>query len=258
MAVKLESEGNTASSVVELKAAAFTLPIIRLLDIDMDAVTQYLDTKVDQAPEFFRNTPVVIDLSSLSPPADDIPFPLLVGLLRGYGMVPIGVRGGNAVQNQAAETMELAVMGEASARGLGPATAEPRPTPPPWTAQAAARQVPEKARRASGGATKLVTRPIRSGQRVYTSGGDLSIVGPVSTGAEIMADGNIHVYGPLRGRAMAGMNGDREARIFCQALEAELVSVAGRYRVSERIPEALKGAPVQVFLDHEVLRIEKF
>lgn len=73
-----------------------------------------------------------------------------------------------------------------------------------------------------------------------------------------MADGNIHVYGPMRGRAMAGLNGDRKARIFCQALDAELVSVAGRYRVSERIPDALKGVPVQVFLEHEVLRIEKF
>jgi septum site-determining protein MinC len=92
---------------------------------------------------------------------------------------------------------------------------------------------------------------------VYASGGDLSIVAPVSSGAELMADGNIHVYGPLRGRAMAGLKGDSEARIFCQDLQAELVSVAGHYRVSENIPAALKGVPVQIFLDKEVLRIEK-
>lgn len=257
MAVKPESEGNPSSMAVELKAAAFTLPIIRLLGTDTDAVAEYLDTKVDQAPEFFRNTPVVIDLSSLPPQADDVPFPLLVGLLRGYGMVPIGVRGGNASQNQAAETMELAIMGEVATRNAGQGTAVPTSTSPSRAPRGAARQTPEIAKPISGGAFKLVTHPVRSGQRVYAAGGDLSVVGPVSSGAELMADGNIHIYGPLRGRAMAGMNGNRKARIFCQALEAELVSVAGRYRVSERISAALKGVPVQIYLDHEVLRIEK-
>jgi septum site-determining protein MinC len=103
----------------------------------------------------------------------------------------------------------------------------------------------------------LITRPVRSGQRVYAAGGDLSVVAPVSSGAELIADGNIHVYGPLRGRAMAGLNGNTQARIFCQNLQAELISVAGHYRVSENIPAEVKGGPVQIFLDHDVLRIEK-
>ena len=83
------------------------------------------------------------------------------------------------------------------------------------------------------------------------------MVAPVSSGAELMADGNIHIYGPLRGRAIAGLKGNLEARIFCQDLQAELVSVAGHYRVSENIPPELKGMPVQIYLDHDVLRIEK-
>jgi len=83
------------------------------------------------------------------------------------------------------------------------------------------------------------------------------VVAPVSSGAELMADGNIHIYGPLRGRAIAGLKGNLEARIFCQDLQAELVSVAGHYRVSENIPPELKGMPVQIYLDHDVLRIEK-
>jgi len=253
MAVKPESEGKTPAGAVELKAAAFTLPVIRLLDTDMDTVAEQLGPKVGQAPEFFRNTPVVVDLSALSPNGGDIPFPLLVGLLRGYGMIPVGVRGGNAAQNQAAEVMELAIMGEASLRSPGQALAKPEPKP---TAQAA-EQVRRTVKPVSGRTFKVVTQPVRSGQRVYATGGDLSVVGPVSSGAELLADGNIHVYGPLRGRAMAGMRGDAEARIFCRSLEAELVSVAGRYRVSERIPDALKGVPVQIFLDQEVLRIEK-
>jgi len=255
MAVKPESEEKTPSTVVELKAAAFTLPVIRLLDTDMDAVAEHLSTKVDQAPEFFRNTPVVVDLSALPVRLGDIQFPLLVGLLRGYGMIPVGVRGGNAAQNQAAEVMELAIMGEATIRDPRQVAAKPKPQKS--SAPQAAEQAPQTVKPTSGRAFKLVTQPVRSGQRVYAMGGDLSVIGPVSSGAELLADGNIHVYGPLRGRAMAGLNGDAEARIFCQALEAELVSVAGRYRVRERIPDALQGIPVQIFLDQEILRIEK-
>lgn len=258
MALKPELAGDTPPAAFELKAAAFTLPIIRLLGTDMDAVAEQLGAKVDQAPDFFRNTPVVVDLSGLEADTVDVQFPLLVGLLRGYGMIPVGVRGGDALQNEAAEAMELAILGDAHVRK--PRAAAPKrvpqsdPKPSPAAAEAAK---PEAVRTAAAAAFQLVTRPVRSGQRVYAAGGDLSIVAAVSSGAELMADGNIHVYGPLRGRALAGMKGDSNARIFCQDLQAELVSVAGHYRVSENIPAALKGVPVQVFLDHEILRIEK-
>jgi septum site-determining protein MinC len=258
MAVQPESEGNIPATAFELKAAAFTLPVIRLLGADMDSVAEQLGAKVNQAPDFFRNTPVVIDLSGLPQRTGDIQFPLLVGLLRGYGMIPVGVRGGNASQNEAAEAMELAIMGEAYLRKPRTTTAKPRPTPLSQAGRDTAEQrTPNPAKPASGGGFKLVTHPVRSGQRVYAAGGDLSVVGPVSSGAELLADGNIHIYGPLRGRAMAGMKGDSTARIFCQALHAELIAVAGHYRVSENIPVALKGVPVQIFLDQEVLRIEK-
>lgn len=253
MAVKPESEGNTPFAAVELKATTFTLPVIRLLDTDMDAVAEYLNAKVDQAPEFFHNTPVVIDLSALPAHADDIQFPLLVGRLRGHGMIPVGVRGGDAVQNRAAEAMELAIMGGVAIRNPRQAATKSGTK----SASQSTEQAPAVAKPVSGGTFKLVTHPVRSGQRIYAAEGDLSVVGPVSSGAELMADGNIHVYGPLRGRAMAGMNGDSKTRIFCQDLEAELVSVAGRYRVSENIPTALRGVPVQIFLDQEILRIEK-
>jgi len=256
MVAKSESEGNPPSAVVELKAAAFTLPIIRLLGTDMDTVAEQLGSKVDQAPEFFRNAPVVIDLSGLPAGAGEIQFPLLVGLLRGHGMIPVGVRGGDAAQNRAAEVMELAVMGEVAARNPQQATAKPSSKPASSPVQAAER-VPESTKPAPRGGFKLITQPVRSGQRVYAAEGDLSVVGPISAGAELMADGNIHIYGPLRGRAMAGMNGDIEARIFCQSLEAELISVAGRYRISENIPTTLRGVPVQIFLEQDVLRIEK-
>jgi septum site-determining protein MinC len=270
MAANAESAGENPPVAFELKAASFTLPVVRLLGADMDAVAELLGAKVDQAPDFFRNTPVVIDLSGLAKDAGEIAFPVLVGLMRGYGMIPVGIRGGTPDQNEAAQAMELAILGDAFLRRAGPPSkigggADAAKTVPKAPRSERAGQVPQR-RQAEGGAPepgvagavfKLVTRPVRSGQRVYSAGGDLSVVASVSSGAELMADGNIHVYGPLRGRAMAGMKGDTGARIFCQDLQAELISVAGHYRVSENIPAELKGAPVQIYLDKEVLRIER-
>ncbi len=248
MAVNPSSSVPETPSAFELKAGAFTLPIIRLLDANMESVAEQLGVKVEQAPEFFRNTPVVIDLGGFPVAAGKVEFPLLVGLLRGYGMIPFGVRGGTKAQNAAAEAMELAILGETYTRAARPAEGAAKTAAAPREAKPAAGSRP---------IFKLVTRPVRSGQRIYAAGGDLSVVAPVSSGAELMADGNIHVYGPLRGRAMAGMQGDTDARIFTQDLQAELISVAGHYRVSENIPADLRGVPVQVYLDDKVLRIEK-
>jgi septum site-determining protein MinC len=256
MAVNPPSPASALTAAFELKASSFTLPVIRLLAGSMEAVAEQLGAKVEQAPEFFRNTPVVIDLTALPPGAGEVEFPVLVGLLRGYGMIPFGVRGGTQSQNAAAEAMELAILSETFARAAkasGAAT-EPPARARAETAPATTRGEPQK--RPSQGFT-LVTRPVRSGQRIYAAGGDLSVVAAVSSGAELMADGNIHVYGPLRGRALAGMKGNAEARIFCQDLQAELVSVAGHYRISESIPPELRGQPVQIYLDQKILRIER-
>lgn len=272
MATDPELKGGNTPAAFELKAATFTLPVIRLLAADMDAVAEQLGAKVDQAPRFFHNTPVVIDLSGLPRNVGDVQFPVLVGLLRGYSMIPVGVRGGDAAQNRSAEHMELAILSDAHLRKPRSAASEcgvdlvldgaARPASANGPESDAALPDLQRGTQRQGGVVhersfKLVTRPVRSGQSVYAAGGDLSVIAPVSAGAELLADGNIHVYGPLRGRAMAGKSGDAAARIFCQELDAELVSVAGHYRVSENIPEALKGAPVQIFLDGEILRIEK-
>ncbi|MGB5832666.1 MAG: septum site-determining protein MinC [Thiohalocapsa sp.] len=269
----LDSAGPSASNsvdgpVLELKAAAFTLPVIRLLGLDMDAVETQLAPKVEQAPGFFRNTPVVIDLAALSASDADVGFPQLVGLLRGLGMIPVGVRGGSPSQQEAAMGMELAILADVNkprqrlVAGVFDASEAREPVPAEASKpNASPRQDDAPASMDTheyngGGSSTLIDRPVRSGQRVYVPGGDLTVVAAVSSGAELMADGNIHIYAPMRGRAIAGLKGDTEARIFCQDLQAELISVAGHYRVSENIPAELKGKCVQVFLDHEVLRIE--
>jgi septum site-determining protein MinC len=250
MAPSAATSAAKAAPAFELKAAAFTLPVIRLLRVDMDAVEAQLMPKVEQAPRFFQHTPVVIELSALPSVDEDVSFPQLVGLLRGLGMIPVGVRGGGASQHEAARAMELAILRDTAKPGAKPEVVDDlalelpvtaQPTPPPIGIETG---------------SHLVERPVRSGQRVYAAGGDLTVIAAVNSGAELMADGNIHIYAPMRGRAIAGMHGDTKARIFCSDLQAELVSVAGHYRVSDSIPETLKGCQTQVFLDHDVLRIE--
>jgi septum site-determining protein MinC len=239
MPVNLNAQDTSSPPQFELKAGTFTLPLLRLLGNDMDAVAEQLAEKVSEAEGFFHNAPIVIDLKEVAQADQRVEFPLLVGLMRGHGMIPIGVRGGSKSQNAAAETMELAILSEGAAR---------RQEVRPAAAVKPTTSVPA--------GTKLVTRPVRSGQRVYASGGDLIILAQVSSGAEIMADGNIHVYSALRGRALAGVKGDQDARIFCQDLQAELVSVAGHYRISENIDASLKGRTVHIHLQDRTLHID--
>jgi len=104
--------------------------------------------------------------------------------------------------------------------------------------------------------TKIITSPVRGGQQIYAQGSDLVVISSVSPGAELLADGNIHVYGPMRGRVLAGVKGDTKARIFCQQMSAELVSIAGHYKVSEDLRrDPLWGSGVQVSLSGDVLNI---
>ncbi len=222
-----------------MKSGHFTLPNLRLLRADMGALDEQLLARVQQAPSFFRHTPVVIDLSCLAEQQIELDFALLVGLIRGYGMVPVAVQGGTPQQHEMAEFLELAVLSNNKPRKSAP------------TPQSKQQQATPKSASA-----KLVTRPIRSGQRVYAAGRDLIILASVSSGAEVIADGNIHVYGTLRGRALAGVRGDREARIFCLKLQSELVAIAGQYRVSEQLESSLADGPTQIYLSEKKLLIK--
>lgn len=254
-------QGQAEQAAFELRATTFTLPTLRLFGGDLGELSRFLETKIEQAPEFFRNAPVVVDLSHLPEVALD--FPLLVGLLRGLGLLPIGVRGGSEQHRETARLMDLAILSQGS-RGPAAAVASkagtaPSPVPAPPPARPAGERPAAAAPSAAplaGPAGRLVTRPVRSGQRLYAQGGDLVVLAPVSSGAELMADGNIHVYGVLRGRALAGVKGNADARIFCHDLRAELISVAGHYRVSENLDPALAGRPVQVRLQDGRLIIE--
>lgn len=231
----------------ELKANSFTLPTLRLLTNEMPILENALENRVSKAPIFFKNAPIVIDLSQIDKNTT-VDFPELIGIIRGLEMLPVGVKGGSKEQHQSAQLMELAILSDAKPlknKEIKKSVATPDPVDKKPV-------VAEKKKKINVAMPTLVhNTPIRSGQRVYAQNSDLIITAPVSSGAEVIADGNIHIYSNLRGRAIAGAKGDVNARIFCQSLQAELVSVAGNYRISENIPTQLLGKTVQIYLNQE-------
>ena len=216
----------------EFKGSLFTLTVMHLRQVDKAVINQHLSKKVKQAPGFFNNAPVVIDLEALANTEASPDFAGLYDLLREQGMIPVGVRNGSSKLQAAAALAGLPVLPDSR---IPAAKKADNPAPV---------------------RNKLVVQPVRSGQQVYAPAGDLILLGPISAGAEVLADGNIHIYGPLRGRALAGVKGDTQARIFCQQLEAELVSIAGRYRVIEEPDVDIQGRCVQMYLSEDRLIIE--
>ncbi|MEI7867494.1 MAG: septum site-determining protein MinC [Candidatus Methylumidiphilus sp.] len=236
------SESAEFVNAFEIKSGAVNLPVLKLLSVDMEYVSSQLWQKIRQAPEFFRNAPMAIDIHSLVDADVDIDFVGLVRAMRDCGLIPVGLCGGAERQNQAAQAAAgLSVISLARHELPPPASApKPKAAPPPAEVH-----------------TKIVEQPVRSGQRIYVAGGDLVVMSQVSAGAEIMADGNIHVYGTLRGRALAGVQGNLGCRIFCHDLQAELVSIGGHYKISENIDDSLRGVPVQIYLQDQSLIIQR-
>jgi septum site-determining protein MinC len=253
------SQDNSAaggSPAFELKGTVSTLTVIRLRTAQLDSIRTELSDKVGQVARFFHHAPVVIDLEALGEAANDLSYAAVVALLREANLVPVAVRNCKPSRELEAVTAGLGLLKGGGAliepQGAAAATAGGDEEPP---ASGEARSDEEEASTALlGSVGMLVTQPARAGQVVYAQGRDLVMVAPVNAGAEVIADGNIHVYGPLRGRALAGAHGDEGARIFCASLEAELVSVAGHYLRADEIPEACSGRSVQIHLaDGEVV-----
>jgi septum site-determining protein MinC len=227
-------------AVFELKSANLSLVSVVLKSADLDALAQAMQARFGDAPGLFDNEPVAIDLAHLSEHAEPIDYAALIELLRGHKMQPIAVRSGTPAQMEAA-----------LACGLSEAQAPVVPRAVPVLVDAVV-SPPEPL--APPRATLVIDKPLRSGQRVYARGADLVVLGVVSHGAEVIADGNIHVYAPLRGRALAGAMGDTGARIFATCMEPQLLSIAGIYRTTEtELGIDVLGKPAQVRLDDERL-----
>ncbi|HZY17421.1 MAG TPA: septum site-determining protein MinC [Ramlibacter sp.] len=234
-----------APATFEIKSANLPLVSLLLKSADMQALAQELQARFGDIPDFFDQDALVIDLTPLQDQDVAPDFPALLQLLRGYRVVPVAVRGGGAVQ-----------MAAARAAGLVPANDAVLTTPRPQQerVQPAPVTTPEPPAAAGDGAIPLgalvVDRPLRSGQQVYARGRDLVVMSMVNPGAEVIADGSIHVYAPLRGKAIAGARGHDAARIVTLCLEPELISIAGVYRTSDvPLPRELRGKPTQIRLE---------
>lgn len=221
----------TVTTASKVQGGIFTLMVVRIADPYDPALDRELAEHVALSPGFFADAPVVLDLRDCLGCTSAEDFTALRHLLRRHRLMPVGVQNASALQLRAAKAVDLAAFSGAQANGARRAAPEVAPRP------------------------RLVTQPVRSGTQIYVRGGDLVVVAPVSAGAELIADGHIHVYGALRGRAIAGAAGDRDARIFAHRFEAELVSIAGRYLVSEAIAPEHLGAAAQVALIEDRLAI---
>lgn len=250
-------------SAIELKGSVFTLSVLRIHSSALDVIETQLASRLSKSPQFFINAPIVIDLEAVRDISSPLDFHRFVVVLRARHLFPVGVQNGSPLQNEAAMAAGLAVLkGRAMIKELPDADPPMKSSPGALSAEeegtecavTAPKPVSSQSVPAHAANTKIVQQAVRSGQRVMAHNGDLIVLAAVNAGAEIIAGGNIHVYAPLRGRALAGVSGDSGARIFCHQFEAELVAIAGNYRVFDDGPPAeLRGKAVQVFLDGEQL-----
>jgi len=225
-----------APATFEIKSANLPLVALLLKSADLGQLARELQGRFGDIPDFFDHDPLVIDLAPLGDA--EVDFPALLKLLQAYRVVPVAVKGGSEAQMREALRVGLAAAPELA---LTPTLSRKEREQQPEQPVQAAPAIPASA--------LVVDKPLRSGQQVYARGRDLVVLSMVNPGAEVIADGHIHVYAPLRGKAIAGARGDAEARILTLCLEPELVSIAGVYRTSENpLPETLRGKPAQIRL----------
>lgn len=254
---------------MQLKGEMSMLNVLHIQDIDVTAICKELENKRDEAPQFFMQSPIIIDGSELSGNALEFDF---VALKKGFlelGFIPVGARNFPTAANKLIAESGWPIMREQQAREKQPAPSiKSEPVEEKAVEQNQGNTDQENtdqentnpASQANAVATMknqmTVDRPVRSGQQVYAANSDMTVLAPTSAGSEIMADGSIHIYGALRGRVLAGARGNESARIYCQSLQAELIAIAGRYQLLDESDTTLKGKPAMIRLEGEKLVIE--
>lgn len=228
------SAGPRPGPALELKGRMLPITRVRVLDADPAAQAAQLAESARQMPQALKGMAVVIDSEI------ETDLPALLAALKAVGIQPLGVSDGPLAAF--ARAQGLAVLSKDSGKAATPAP--PRAEPAPVVVPAARKPA------------RIISEPVRSGQQIYAEDSDLIVLSTVSPGAEVIADGCIHVYGKLSGRAIAGAKGDVTARVFCRKLEAELIAIAGIYAVSEQIKDGPRGQAAQAYLDAGRLKIE--
>ncbi len=268
---------NREEPAFKIKNGNFPLYALHVNTIDMDKFKEELEARLRQTPGFFTDTPVVLGLAAIADSGFTPDFAGLAAFLRDHGMQAAGVLGGSAEQREAAVQAGLGLFPDPSTRRAQaeapPEPAQEAPLPPPTQqselpgldaeVDAAATETTDDAAPPTGKPaaaaqpTMIIDKPVRTGQRIYARGANLVVLAIVNAGAEVIADGDIHIYAPLRGRAIAGAQDNPDARIFVHRLEAELISIAGCFQVFENgVPENVRGKPAQIRLDGSRLIFE--
>lgn len=222
------------------------MTLLDLKTTDIAAVKRELEIKVAASPAFFKNSAIVFGFDCLSDTQqNELKLDQLKDLCLALSLIPAATRGGNQNLQEQSYTLGLANLPKMKER-----------TTPVRDSTAPPQENDTPVEQPVSGPTKVVSAPVRSGQQIYAPNGDLIILTSVSAGAEVLADGNIHIYGPLRGRALAGIKGNEQARIFCGSQEAELVSIAGHFLVDEILRENQWKEACQIFIEDGSIKIE--
>lgn len=247
--------GSTATfeQAGELKIGQVGIANLRIRTLDVERLGAEMRDRVKRAPKLFERAAVILDFGGLAATPDVATATALIDALRDAGALPVALAWGNADNAALAEALGLPLLSKFRAQYESADTGAAAPVRAAPAPQAAAPAPAPPAAAVEPGL--MQTTAVRSGQQLYAQNRDLTVLSQVGAGAEVIADGSIHIYGPLRGRALAGAKGNTSARIFCRSFQAELVAVAGQYKVLDDIPRELHGKAVQVWLEHDELKI---
>ncbi|MBU8975166.1 MULTISPECIES: septum site-determining protein MinC [unclassified Lysobacter] len=247
----------------ELKIGQVGIANLRIRTLDVAKLVEEMRGRVQRAPKLFARAAVVIDFGGLTRTPDEATARALIEGLRDAGVLPVALAYGTTEIERLSEALGLPLLAKfrasyerdeaaAAAEAPAPARREPEPAPKAAAKSAPAAPAPATSNAAPG---MMQSVPVRSGQQIYAENRDLTVLTTVGAGAEVIADGSVHIYGPLRGRALAGAKGNEQARIFCREFHAELVAIAGHYKVLEDIPKELRGKAVQIWLEDQQIKI---
>ncbi|SDN50929.1 septum site-determining protein MinC [Vreelandella arcis] len=248
---------DSADVAFTFKGGMLPMTVMELSSADPEHIRRQLASKLSQSPAFFQHTPVVLSVEKLDEP--HLSLERICAVCRDHKLLPVAVRGGSEPVRQSAWALGLgwfAPVDESRAQMLKSVSSEPVASSEGAAPSALGDESAENGESSALGATRVYRGTVRSGQQVSASSGDLVVIGAVNAGAEVLAAGSIHVYGALRGRALAGIHGNMQAGIYCRELTAELLSVAGNYKRLEDIDSQLLGAPAEVHFTKEQLEIK--
>ncbi len=233
----------------ELKIGQVGIANLRIRTLDVPRLVREMQDRVTRAPKLFGRAAVILDFGGLAQTPDLSTAKALLDGLRSAGVLPVALAYGTSEIDLLSQQLGIPLLAKFRAQYETAAVSPPPPPPPP---PARAEPAAPVARPAPG---RMQRNAVRSGQQLYAENCDLTVLSTVGAGAEVIADGSIHIYGTLRGRALAGAQGNPDARIFCRDFHAELVAIAGHYKVLDDVPMDLRGKAVQVWLEQDQIKI---